>query len=103
MSTPGDRVRDRNRPAPDRVGTVLAILDKAATEFHVNETDRSVATDNRGHPTDDPVDGSGEARVRPCGHLAPISQRYDGYDNDQQSVLIDGWRTVPADWEDPYV
>lgn len=43
----GDRMRDLKRPAPDRVGSVVAVLDALAHGVHVDAIGKTVAEETR--------------------------------------------------------
>jgi hypothetical protein len=53
MVAAGERVRDRKHP--DETGTVLAVRDIPANEYHVDPIDKTVAADNEDYPASDPV------------------------------------------------
>jgi hypothetical protein len=53
MVKAGEHVRDRQRPID--TGTVLAVHDEPASEYHVDAIETTVAADNPEYPPDDPV------------------------------------------------
>jgi hypothetical protein len=53
MVEAGEQVRDRKHP--DETGTVLAVCDVPASEYHVDAIDKTVADDNTDYPATDPV------------------------------------------------